>query len=214
MNLIFMGDSITEGQYVDSSMCWPALVSAKLRPIAINLGLELNCHNRGISSETTRQALERYPRDVQGLRPDIMTLQFGLNDCNCWDTDNGLSRVSEAAYRANLLEMIDRARHFGAQYIILSTNHAILRSQVMTNGITLDENRQRYNHIVRDVALQAGVILCDIGKAFEVFSREKLAKLLLAEPDLLHLSKLGHITYADHIFPLLEKVLTQYAKLK
>jgi lysophospholipase L1-like esterase len=212
MNLVFMGDSITEGQYVDSSMCWPDIVSAKLRLIAVKLGVDLNCHNRGISNETTRQALERYPRDIQGLRPDIVTLQFGLNDCNCWDTDGGFPRVSEAAYYANLLEMIERARHFGVKYIVLSTNHATLRHRIMANGITLEENRQRYNNVVRDVALEAGVVLCDMGKAFECFSPDQLAKYLLPEPDLLHLSKQGHIIYADHIYPYIEKALIELCK--
>ena len=49
---------------------------------------------------------------MQELEPDVMTLQFGLNDCNCWETDRGLPRVSEEAFRANLIEMIERARLF------------------------------------------------------------------------------------------------------
>ena len=90
--------------------------------------------NRGVSGETTRQGLERFPNDLQQYRPDIVTLQFGLNDCNCWVSDGGLPRVSEAAYRANLREMIERARRFGARHIIMSTNHPTLRHKVLLSG--------------------------------------------------------------------------------
>lgn len=210
IQLVFMGDSITEGQYVDSSSCWPDLVGARLKQDAANLGVELHCHNRGISGETTRQALERYPRDVQGLRPDIMTLQFGLNDCNCWDTDGGIPRVSEAAYRANLVEMIVRARHFGAKHIVLSTNHATLRHRVMASYTTLEQNRQRYNLIVREVAAETGVTLCDIDRAFGSFNAYILSELLLPEPDCLHLSKKGNRVYADHIYPILVQEINKF----
>ena len=66
-----------------------------------------------------------------------MTLQFGLNASNCWDTDRGLPRVSEAAYEANLVEMIARARKFGARHIVLSTNHPTLRHRPLASGQTL-----------------------------------------------------------------------------
>lgn len=210
IKLVFMGDSITEGQYVDSVNCWPDLVGARLKRDAANLGIELACHNRGISGETTRQALERYPRDVQGLSPDVMTLQFGLNDCNCWDSDAGIPRVTEDAYRANLLEMIVRARHFGAKQIVLSTNHSTLRHRVMAGGSTLEQNRSRYNLIVREVAVEAGVTLCDIGREFEKFNIRTLAELLLPEPDSLHLSKEGNRVYADIIYPYLARAMNQF----
>src|SRR4051794_36167996 len=119
VTIVFMGDSITFGQYVDHELRWTSLVGNEL--IADHLSTPINFHilNRGVSGETTRQGLERFPADVQQHRPDIMTLQFGLNDCNCWVTDAGLPRVSEAAYRANLIEMIERAGRFGAGRIIL-----------------------------------------------------------------------------------------------
>ena len=123
VTVVFMGDSITEGQYVEESSRWTHLVSASLNLKYLKSPVNLLFVSRGVSGETTRQGLERFPADVQNLQPDVMTLQYGLNDCNCWVTDRGLPRVSEPAYRANLIEMIDRARAFGAGEIVLSTNH-------------------------------------------------------------------------------------------
>lgn len=204
-----MGDSITEGQYVHHSLRWAELVSMKLKRVfADRIDPERQFHYcHGISGETTRQALERFPRHVQQFHPEVMTLQFGLNDCNCWDTDAGLPRVSEAAYRANLIEMIDRARRFGARHIIVSTNHPTLRFRKLAGGQTLEERRVVYNRIVREVARITEVTLCDIEAAFAGIEAEHLQDLLLPEPDVLHLSPAGHRLYAENIYPAIEGAL-------
>lgn len=202
ITLVFMGDSITEGQYVAPELRWSDIIAARVRQAFEPDAGDLHFfYNRGISGETTRQGLERYAQDVQNTRPDVMTLQFGLNDCNCWDTDRGLPRVSEPAYRANLIEMIDRARHFGTKRIILSTNHRTLRHKKLANNKTLEENRIRYNEIVREVAAETGVTLCDIEEGFRHLSQEELRELLMPEPDVLHLSPKGHDYYSGLIFP-------------
>ena len=79
----FMGNSITAGQYVDPDLRWTALVSNALLSEYLATSVNFHVLNRGVSGETTRQGLERFPADVQQHRPDIITLQFGLNDCNC-----------------------------------------------------------------------------------------------------------------------------------
>ena len=133
-----MGDSITSGQHIDPELRWISLVGNALMTAYLSMTVNFHLLNRGVSGETTRQGLERFPADVQQCRPDIMTLQFGLNDGNCWVTDAGLPRVSEAADGANLIEMIDWARRFGAARIILSTNHPTLRHKVLLSGDSLE----------------------------------------------------------------------------
>lgn len=202
-----MGDSITFGQYLDPRLRWTALVEDHLES-KLRHGTEIHHFNRGISGETTRMALERFPRDVQEVRPDVMTLQFGLNDCNCWHTDEGLPRVSARAFRANLVEMIDRARNFGAKEIVLSTNHRTLRRETLPNGEVYDDAARRYNEIIRDVAETTAVALCDVEVAFATFSDEELAMMLLPAPDLLHLSAAGNRVYFEAICPYLEEAVT------
>lgn len=214
ITIVFMGDSITEGQYVHHSLRWTEIVARKLRA---SVGAEIDADalhffNRGISGETTRQGLERFPRDVQVLGPRVMTLQFGLNDCNCWDSDRGLPRVSEAAYRANILEMIRRARAFGAAHIILSTNHPTLRLRSLASGESLEDRRKIYNSIVRDVARESKVTLCDIDAVFSGLDRAELGSMLLAEPDVLHLSALGHERYATAILEPISQAISHSIK--
>lgn len=211
LTLVFFGDSITEGQYVHHSLRWAELVSTRLKAqFGAQLDPERQFHYvHGVSGETTRQGLERFPRQVQQLCPDVLTIQFGLNDCNCWDSDRGAPRVSPEAYRANLVEMIDRARRFGTRQIILSTNHPTLRSRILVSGQTLEDRRVVYNDLVREVARQCEVQLCDIAAAFDFAAPDVLAGLLLPEPDVLHLSPSGHRVYAEAILPFVSKAVVQ-----
>jgi lysophospholipase L1-like esterase len=205
--ILFMGDSITAGQYVDPQLRWTSLVGDALVRKYHDTSVNLLCLNRGISGETTRQGLERYPTDVQSIHPDVMTLQFGLNDCNSWVTDRGMPRVTLPAYRANIMEMIQRARLFGAKEIILSTNHPTLRRKILLSGESLEDARKRYNETVRKVAHETGVTLCDMEKAFDGLADQQLELELLPYPDHLHLSAPGHVRYAGTIGPLVKRAV-------
>jgi acyl-CoA thioesterase-1 len=209
LTVVFMGDSITEGQYVSPPARWVDIVSDNLQRKYLKQPINLLLLPRGISGETTRQGLERFPRDVQAHAPEVMTLQFGLNDCNCWATDLGVPRVSAAAYRANLIEMIERARHFGAREIILSNNHTTLRRKPMLNGRTLEQQRMAYNRIVEDVARETGVTFCDVDSTFSPLDDDVLAQNLLPYPDSLHLSAIGHRRYASVIEPCVVKAVAR-----
>jgi lysophospholipase L1-like esterase len=200
ITVVHMGDSITFGQYLDPALRWTTLIEERLRQTS-PAAQRFRTFNRGISGETTRMGLERFPQDVQDLEPDLMTLQFGLNDCNCWVTDRGAPRVSREAFKANLIEMIERARRFGARQIILSTNHRTLRHDVLPSGEVYEDANERYSETIREVAAESAVLLCDIREAFEPFSDAELAELLLPDPDLLHLSEEGNRVYFDAIWP-------------
>lgn len=214
LTVVFMGDSITEGQYVSSPHRWVDIISNELVKSYLDSPLSIVFVTRGISGETTRQGLERFPVDVQSHTPDLVTIQFGLNDCNCWATDFGLPRVSEAAYRANLIEMVDRSRRFGAEKIILSNNHTTLRHKPLLNGRTLEDQRKVYNAIVADVARETGVQFCDIESEFTGLSRRELEGELLPYPDWLHLSHSGHQRYARKILPYVAAGLREIAKAR
>jgi len=207
VTVVYFGDSITFGQYIDPALRWVTLVSDRLQLQYLNTGVNLLQLNRSVSGETTRQALERFPADVQAYQPDIVTIQFGLNDCNCWMTDGGLPRVSPAAFRANLEEMIARARAFGARHVILSNNHPTTRMKIMLSGERYEEANTRYSQIVQSVAMETGATFCDIRAAFIAHDRAPLDDLLLPYPDQLHLSVAGNRLYADVIGPVVERAV-------
>jgi acyl-CoA thioesterase-1 len=214
VTLVHMGDSITFGQYVDPKLRWTSLVADKLDAVYRSEPVHVMSLNRGISGETTRMGLERYPKDVQSHRPEVMTLQFGLNDCNCWLTDGGAPRVSPDAYRANLVEMIDRARRFGARHIILANNHRTLRRKPMVNGEPLESANARYSLLLEGVAKECGTAFCDIRAVFEPLDDAQLDDMLLPYPDHLHLSAKGNELYAAAVYPLIRDAVAETAAWK
>lgn len=202
LRVTFFGDSICVGQGVSIYSGWVTRIAGELDRIAEQHGREIVVTNASVNGNTTRQALERMPYEVQSHGVDILIVQFGLNDCNYWETDQGLPRVSPTAFAANLGEIVARGRRFGAKRVFLHNNHPTTRNREPFPGTALSyqESNRQYNGIVRAVAgeLSDDVVFTDIEAAFQKITRDecgRLEELLLA--DGLHLSRRGHDVYFD-----------------
>ena len=214
LRLVFFGDSICVGQGVSIHKGWVTRIAARIDELSTELGAEIVIVNASINGNTTRQALERMPYDVQSNGVDILLVQFGMNDCNHWLTDKGMPRVSPHGFAANLEEIIERGINFGAEQVMLNTNHPTTRveEQLPHTEATYEESNRRYNEIVREVAATLGdrVILNDVEASFDAHVRgdgARLAELLLA--DGLHLSERGHDLYYELIAPKVEALVRQ-----
>ena len=200
IKLFFFGDSICFGQGVSVHKTWVVQISRALENSISNLNI--TTQNPSINGNTTRMALERMPFDVQSHKPDIVFIQFGLNDCNYWETDNGCSRVSVDAFKNNINEMIDRCFGFGAKHVMLGTNHPTTRTRVNLPHVkfSFETSNQQYNQILREINhSRADIDLLDADSAFKNAlsntNNIKLSDLLLE--DGLHLSELGHKIYFE-----------------
>jgi acyl-CoA thioesterase I len=218
VRVFFFGDSICFGQGVSIHKGWVTRISASLGALSQELGRQVLLMNASISGNTTRMALERMPYDIQSQNPDVLIVQFGMNDCNYWETDRGNPRVSPAAFRANLMEIIARGYTFGCRRVLLNTNHPTGRDQSLMphTTITYQESNERYNETIRSVAQELGdrVVLNDVEAAFRTHingSADTLRSLLLPAPDLLHLSETGHDLYYDLVFPQVRAAVVEVA---
>ena len=197
LKIIFFGDSICTGQHVSIHKGWVTNISRRFEGIAI-------VSNSSINGRTTRQALEDMPYCIQEQRPDILIVQFGMNDCNYWRSDKGVPRVSPKAFEANLEEIINRAYIFGVKRVFLNTNHTtgLVVNKMLYTDITYEESNKAYNEIIRKVARNSNVIFSDIEHRFVKYRGNK-SRLLLA--DLFHLSKVGHSLYFNMICPTIKR---------
>lgn len=216
IRVLFFGDSICVGQHVSIHAGWVTSISAHLAALGAAHGREIVVTNASGNGRTTREALERMPYEVQSQRPHIVLVQFGMNDCNHWQSDGGLPRVSPGAFAANLAEIVLRARVFGARSVILNTNHptALDSARLPHSDRTFQQSNHLYNERIRAVAEELGeqVRLNDIEGVFERTvsgNRERLLELLLPAPDLLHLSIEGHRLYFDATKPIVEDAVQQ-----
>ncbi len=214
----FFGDSICFGQGVSIHKGWVPRISRNLEDLSMELKREVVLTNASISGNTTRMALERMPYDIQSHSPDVLLVQFGMNDCNHWESDRGHPRVSARAFEANLVEIVDRAFTFGARRVFLNTNHPTGRTTQAMPETTkcYQESNQAYNGVVRSVAAQfdGRLTLIDVETAFRrhiALTSARIEDLLLPAPDLLHLSVAGHDIYYSLVAPLVSNAVKSVA---
>jgi acyl-CoA thioesterase I len=113
VNVIAFGDSLTEGYRVESGQGWPEQLSAIVgRPIL----------NRGVSGNTTGDALARLERDVLSADPRVVLICLGGNDM--------LRRMPADQQFDNLRTIVRRIQDKGALVVLLGTEGFKLLSDV------------------------------------------------------------------------------------
>ena len=191
MKLIFFGDSICYGQFISPHNTFVNKISTYLDNKITNLWLS----NPSVSGNTTRMALERMPYDLQAHGIDVFYTQFGMNDCNYWESDNGVSRVSPSAFKENLIEIINRSKVFGSTINFLGTNHpTTLTNNFKGLKISYQESNETYNDIIRNIGDKLNIEVVDHELIWKTKNIEIKKHLL---PDGIHLNKLGHELYFD-----------------
>ena len=79
ITIAFIGGSITEGYKVDKTSCFATLFSEWM---AGNFETEVNCVNAGISGTPSVLGNLRAERDVLSSDPDLVVVEFAVNDGN------------------------------------------------------------------------------------------------------------------------------------
>ncbi len=209
LKIHFFGDSICFGQGVSIIHGWVPRIAKNLLDIFSKKNVIINISNNAVNGRTTRQALESMPYEIQNSYPDILIIQFGMNDCNYWKSDNGVPRVNKDSFKYNLKEIIQRSEKFSTKKILLNTNHPTTRTKKYDYAdISYQESNSIYNEMIREVASESErVILNDIEKKVlkKIKNSGDLSSLLLE--DQLHLSIKGHDFYYNQTLKELKKII-------
>ena len=191
-NFYFFGDSICFGQYVSVEKTWVCKTAAYF-----NRQCEKYVFmNPSVPGNTTRDALNRFSYDVLSRNPDCIYMQFGMNDCNIWETVNGMERVPKASFAANLKELYDSAIAQGVKTVIFGTNHPSAKNA------EYDLRNAEYNEITRAFCRVYNIRIIDNEKDWETLDH---VPLLL--PDGIHLNELGHDYYYMNFITNLSEIL-------
>ena len=154
VNIVCHGHSVPAGYFktpvVDTFEAYPHLLHRKLKernPYAV-----INVIVTAIGGENAEQGEKRFARDVLALRPDVVTIDYGLNDRAI-----GLSRA-EAAWRS----MISRALNRHVRVILL-TPTPDLNARLEDPADPLNRHAEQ----IRRLAREYGVGLADSLAAFK-----------------------------------------------
>lgn len=185
INLVFHGHSVPAGYYktpqVNTLAAYPNLVLKKLKaiyPFAV-----VNVIVTAIGGENSVKGAERFERDVICHHPDLILIDYGLNDRGC-----GL----EKAYTA-WNQMIKQAKARGIKVILLTPS-----PDQSVNYADPENDLKKHTDQIRKIAAENQVGLADSYQAFEFLysDKEQLGKYM---SQVNHPNELGHELIANEL---------------
>lgn len=175
---------------------WPIVVANSLGPTT-------SVFVSAINGETSRDLLYRLDKNVLSLSPppDLLYVQYGINDANYWATSNGFPRVSLEGFVANIEEVVLRSLAAGITNVVLGTNHRVSKklpevAQSFAGVGDLEDSVPHYNQALREIASR--IEHCQL---LDVETLLTARSHLL--PDGVHLNEDGHRVYADAFLQLI-----------
>ncbi|HEX7008960.1 MAG TPA: exo-alpha-sialidase [Phycisphaeraceae bacterium] len=168
--------------------------------------------NAGVPGNTTADARRRFQRDVLDRKPNVVIIQFGINDAavDVWKNPPATGpRVPLADYTANLAYFIDELRQRNVVVLLMTPNPlrwtSKLRRLYGQPPYQPDEEDgfnvllKDYAQAVRELAQRTNTPLIDVEAAFRAYGQaagQSIDDLLL---DGMHPNAKGHRIVADLI---------------
>lgn len=182
-------------------------------------GLQVEIINAGIGGHSTQDAIGRFEKDVTAKQPQIVIIQFGINDStiNVWkDPPDTKAPVSQEQYLANLDKMIETL-HKQHCHVILMTPNPMRWTPALVklygkppyppdNPDGLNVTLSPYAAAVRKLAKKRKVPLVDVYGAFQAYGKkpgQSVDQLLL---DGMHPNDQGQRLVADLLIPEILKL--------
>lgn len=181
--IVCFGDSITAGYAVRRG--FPSFLLESLRQRFPDSKIEMI--NSGISGDTSQDGLSRLDWAVLSYEPDLVTINFGINDC--------VLGLSLEEFEMNLVEMVRRIRAGPDSEILL------LSSQPLESP-PYDQRVLDYYQTVETVAKEMNVGFVDVYGAWmkRVQAGMPLDSLIL--PGLDHPNEAGYRIIAEELMSL------------
>jgi len=190
-------------------------------------GLPIRVVNAGVGGHNTDHARVRFEADVLDYNPDVVVIQFGINDAavDVWkDPPATEPRISKARYVENLRYFVRTLKARKVQVMLMTPNPLRWTPKMLTlygkppylpaepNGFNI--KLQEYAEAVRQIAKSEDVLLIDIYRSFKHYGETEgnsVDDLLL---DGIHPNEHGHRIAADLLIAKLLKQKTAQRRLK
>ena len=209
IKVAFFGDSICLGQGVSIHNGWVVRLSDFIEKKLDNSSPSL-IFNSSYNGRTSREALLQMSFEILDHKPDILLIQFGMNDCNYWKTHHGVPRVSIKSFKENINEMIFRSFNSGIKYVVVNTNHPTPKnSKFEYANLSYEESNCLYNEALREISRTSdNFVLNDMNKKIQKFlSNNNLIAEDIVLKDGIHLNQFGHELYFDFTSKVMEDLI-------
>ncbi len=205
--IVCYGTSITRGYpYVPEGDTFPAVLERRLNRILKREKTETTVINSGVPGENTVEGLARIETDVLGHRPDLTVVEFACNDVR-YEPEK---RVELDAFRDNLDEMLDQIYEVCADIILCTPTPIVDEFHTYSQEVDFYDTwggcnnaLLEYDEIIREVAEEYSVTLCDLQQAF--MDKAVRAEFEGATKDASDLACIAHlISRYDGVHPTVE----------
>lgn len=169
--VVFMGDSITDGNTMPLLVRQSIEAAGKTPPVLINAG---------ISGDMAQDMRKRVERDVLPRRPTLVALSVGINDV--------VRGVSNADYERDVRAIVEQLKSRRIPMLILTTT--VLGPQ----QAAADKRLVDFNAILRRIAAENDYKVAEVNRTMEAARAGGNEKLL--EADDVHLSQAGYRVFA------------------
>ncbi len=172
--------------------------------------------NSGIGGNNTNQAIKRFQKDVLDHHPDLVIIQFGINDAAVdvhQDPPATKSRVSKKEYKNNLTEIVRKLKSQDIKVILMTPNPCrwtkILKEYYGKPPYEIDDPDgfnvilKDYAEIVRGISKSEKCSFIDIYKRFQDYEKmegKSMDDFLL---DGMHPNEQGHKMVADLLMKMI-----------
>ncbi|MCX7770300.1 MAG: SGNH/GDSL hydrolase family protein [Proteobacteria bacterium] len=180
---VAFGDSITEGYGVEEG--WPEKLVKELKSKYPNSEIELI--NKGKAGDTIEESLCRFEADVLSYEPDLVTINFGINDA--------MNGVNLSDFEKQLKELIQTIKNKTNSDII------VISSEVLEDE-TADATARKYYDKLQKVSREEKVAFVDIHRIWQQKLRSGVDLSSLLIPGLDHPNEEGYKIFAKAISEL------------
>ena len=209
--IVAFGDSTTAARP-------PLVVYSELLPprLSAELGVAVKVINAGVRGNTTDDARKRFITDVIEKRPDLVIIQFGINDSamDVWKTPPvTTTRVAKDSYRKNLEYFVAEVRAQGGQVLFMTPNPKQWTDKMremygkppyrVEDPDGFNVNLRLFAQEMRVVAKARNVPLVDVMAAFDERWRAAPAEPLLS--DGIHPDQAGQSLVTDLLVAFLRE---------
>ena len=177
------------------------------------VGRKVHVINAGIGGNHTDLARARFDRDLLAENPDLVIIQFGINDAavDVWKQPPATEpRVSPQRFETNLRHFVSTLRSRGCRIILMTPNPLRwtpkLREMYGTAPYDVDDEDgfnvqlRVYAALVRNLAKDEGVPLIDVYESFQRYGKQAGQSIDDLLSDGMHPNERGHGLVADLLF--------------
>lgn len=181
---VALGDSITEGYGVSEG--WPEKLVKELKKKYSSANIELL--NKGRAGDTVEDGLFRLDSDVIDNNPDLVSINFGINDA--------MTAVPLSTFERNLNEMITQINDKTEAEMLLITSEILEDEEA-------DKIVRKYFDKIQKVSREQKVAFVDIHRHWHQKIREGVELTSLLIPGLDHPNEEGYKLFSKIILDTL-----------